>query len=179
MKQNRHSFYSVTVISPDGKRTVTYHKKDEDVKITVDQGETKADEWLGISEDEQKTIPAVENAQEKKLEFTIQKIEQPYTIACNTFSPETLNIKFYTFVDYERYNVEQADIPVLKDTTSDQGTTYYYISNAVLKEHLKKFHYDGLLQNGNRERFYYSKRDYDTLHNAGKYTQNGLSLIHI
>ena len=110
LKQNRHSFYSVTVISPDGKRTVTYHKKDEDVKITVDQGETKADEWLGISEDEQKTIPAVENAQEKKLEFTIQKIEQPYTIACNTFSPETLNIKFYTFVDYERYNVEQADI---------------------------------------------------------------------
>lgn len=179
LKQNRHSFYSVTVISPDGKRTVTYHKKDEDVKITVDQGETKADEWLGISEDEQKTIPAVENAQEKKLEFTIQKIEQPYTIACNTFSPETLNIKFYTFVDYERYNVEQADIPVLKDTTSDQGTTYYYISNAVLKEHLKKFHYDGLLQNGNRERFYYSKRDYDTLHNAGKYTQNGHDCIYI
>lgn len=180
LKQNKHSFYSVTVIQPDGTRTVTYHKKDDDVKISVDQGETKASDWLAISGDEQKTISAVENVQEKKLEFTIQKIEQPYTIACNLFSPGTLNIKFYTFVNYERYNVEQAEIPVLKDTTSKPGTTYYYISNSVLKEHLKKFHYDGMLKkHGDRARFYYSKRDYDTIYNAGSYTQNGHDCIYI
>lgn len=177
LKQNRHSFYSVTVIQTDGSRSVTYHKKDEDVTISVDPGETKADEWLCASEDGEKTIPPAEKDQ--KLEFTIQQIEQPYTIACNTFSPETLNIKFYTFVDYERYNVEQAEVPVLKDTTKKPGTTYYYISNKELTERLKKFHYDGAIQNGSRERFYYSKRDYDTIHNAGKDTQNGQDCIYI
>ena len=40
----------------------------------------------------------------EKLEFTIDKIEQPYTIACNAFVPNTLNIKFYTFVNNERCN---------------------------------------------------------------------------
>ncbi|MGI6017745.1 MAG: SpaA isopeptide-forming pilin-related protein [Marvinbryantia sp.] len=180
LKENRHSFYSVTVIQPDGSRTVTYHKKDENVIISVDQGETKATDWLCASADETKTIPAVENTQEKKLEFTIQQIEQPYTIACNTFSPATLNIKLYTFVNHERYNVEQAELPVLKDTTSKPGTTYYYLSNDVLKEHLAKFHYDGQISiHKNRERFYYSKRDYDTIYNAGQYTVNGIDCIYI
>lgn len=177
LKQNRHSFYSVTVIHPDGSRTVTYHKKDDDVTITVDPGETQASEWLCVSEDEKKTIQPVKSDQ--GLGFNIQRIEQPYTIACNTFAPETLNIKFYTFVDYERYNVEQAEVPVLKDTTSKPGTTYYYISNEQLTKYLEKFHYDGSIQNGSRERFYYSKRDYDSIHNAGKYTQNGHDCIYI
>ena len=177
LKQNRHSFYSVTVIHPDGSRTVTYHKKDDDVTIAVDPGETQASEWLCVSEDEKKTIQPVKS--EQGLEFSIQRIEQPYTIACNTFAPETLNIKFYTFVDYERYNVEQAEVPVLKDTTSKPGTTYYYISNEQLTKYLEKFHYDGSIQNGSRERFYYSKRDYDSIHSAGKYTQNGHDCIYI
>ena len=124
-----------------------------------------------------KTIQPVKSDQ--GLGFNIQRIEQPYTIACNTFAPETLNIKFYTFVDYERYNVEQAEVPVLKDTTSKPGTTYYYISNEQLTKYLEKFHYDGSIQNGSRERFYYSKRDYDSIHNAGKYTQNGHDCIYI
>ena len=124
----------MTVLQLDGSQTVTYHKKGDNVTVSVDPGESKADEWLCASEDGKKTIPAVENAQEQKLEFTVQQIEQPYTIACNTFAPETLNIKFYTFVDYERYNVVQKDIPVLKDTETDKGTTYYYISNKVLQE---------------------------------------------
>jgi len=127
LKQNRHSFYSVTVIHPDGSRTVTYHKKDDDVTITVDPGETQASEWLCVSEDEKKTIQPVKSDQ--GLGFNIQRIEQPYTIACNTFAPETLNIKFYTFVDYERYNVEQAEVPVLKDTTSKPGTIIFLMNN--------------------------------------------------
>lgn len=179
LKSNKHSFYSMTVLQLDGSQTVTYHKKGDNVTVSVDPGESKADEWLCASEDGKKTIPAVENAQEQKLEFTVQQIEQPYTIACNTFAPETLNIKFYTFVDYERYNVVQKDIPVLKDTETDKGTTYYYISNKVLQEELEKFHYDGSILNGKSERFYYSKRDYDTIHNAGKYTQNNLDCIYI
>lgn len=177
LKQNKHSFYSVTVIQPDGNRTVTYHKKDDDVTISVDQGNTQESEWLCVSEDEKKTIQPVKN--EQGLGFAIQKIEQPYTIACNTFAPETLNIKFYTFVDYERYNVEQAEVPVLKDTTSKPGTTYYYISNDQLTKYLEKFHYDGSIKNGKRERFYYSKRDYDSIHNAGEYSKNGHDCIYI
>lgn len=175
IKNNKNSFYSVTVIYPDGNRAVTYHKKDDKVTISVDPGETKDSDWLCASEDEKKTISPIRNGQ--KLNFTIEKIEQPYTIACNTFTPETLNIKFYTFVNYQRYNVEQAEVPVIKDTTSKPGTVYYYISNDQLKEYLKRFHYDGSIQNGESERFYYSKRDYDTIHNAGKYTQSGHDCI--
>ncbi|WP_461809886.1 Cna B-type domain-containing protein [Faecalimonas sp.] len=179
LKQNRHSFYSVSVIQPDGNRTVSYHKRGDDVTISVDQGNTQANEWLCASEDGNETISAVEDVQEKKLKFTIQQIEQPYTIACNTFAPKTLNIKFYTFVDYERYNVEQAEVPVLKDITTKPGTTYYYISNKELNKYFEKFHYDGSIKNGNGARFYYSKRDYDTLHNADEYLQNGQKCIYV
>ena len=181
IKNNKHSFYSVTVIYPDGNRAVTYHKKDADVTISIDPGETEDSDWLCASEDGKKTISPIRNGQE--LNFTIEKIEQPYTIASNTFSPETLNVKFYTFVNYQRYNVEQAEVPVIKDTTSKPGTVYYYISNDQLKEYLKRFHYDGSIQNvkqnGKSERFYYSKRDYDTIHNAGKYIQSGHDCIYI
>ena len=177
IKQNKHSFYSVTVIYPDGKRTVTYHKKDSKVTTSVEKGNTKKEDWLGVGEAEEKTLYPVENGE--KLEFTIDKIEQPYTIACNAFAPETLNIKFYTFVNYERYNVENKEVPIIKDTTTKPGTVYYYISNDVLKENLKRFHYDGVIQNGSSERFYYSKRDYDTIHKAGKDTQNGQDCIYI
>ena len=112
IKQNKHSFYSVTVIYPDGKRTVTYHKKDSKVTTSVEKGNTKKEDWLGVGEAEEKTLYPVENGE--KLEFTIDKIEQPYTIACNAFAPETLNIKFYTFVNYERYNVENKEVPIIK-----------------------------------------------------------------
>ena len=44
---------------------------------------------------------------------------------------------------------------------------------------MKKFHYDGSIQNEAKERFYYSKRDYDTIHNAGKYTIEGHECIYI
>lgn len=176
LKQNKHSFYSVTVIQPDGSRRLTYHKKDEDVVISVDQGMTKPEEWLCVGENEKTIQPKLQGS---NLQFTIYKIEQPYTIACNTFAPDTLNIKFYTFVDYERYNVAQVDVPVYKDTTTKEGTTYYYISNEQLKEYLKKFHYDGTMTNGDRERFYYSKRDYDSLHNAGTYSFNGQDYIYV
>lgn len=179
LKENKNSFYSVTVIQPNGIQNVTYYLKDERVNISIDSGNTKVDEWLCVSGDEKKTIPPVENSQEKKFDFTIQMIEQPYTIACNKFVPETLNIKFYTFVNYQRYNVAQVDVPVLKDTTSKKGTTYYYIKNEDLKKYFEKFHYDGSILNGNSERFYYSKRDYDTLHNGGKYSQNGFECIYI
>ena len=175
--QNKHSFYSVTVIYPDGNRIVTYHKKDSDATISVDPGDTKESDWLCASEDENKTIYPIKKGQE--LSFTIEKIEQPYAIACNAFSPETLNIKFYTFVNCERYNVEQKEVPVLKDTTTKPGTVYYYISNDQLKVNLERFHYDGSIKNGGRERFYYSKRDYDTIHNAGEYEQNGHDCIYI
>lgn len=177
LKQNKHSFYSVTVIHPDGNRSVTYHKRDDDVTISVNYGETLEDDWLCISEDENKTIPPVKSGQ--NLNFTIQSIEQPFTIAYKKFEAEKINIKFYTFVDYERFNVEQVDVPVLKDTTTKPGTTYYYISNEQLKIYLKKFHYNGSIQNGDRERFYYSKRDYDSIHNAGKYPINGHDCIYI
>lgn len=177
MKQNKNSFYSVTVINPDGNRTVSYYKKDSAVTISVDPGDTKESDWLCASEDENKTIPPVK--QGDKLTFSISKIEQPYTIACNTFAPATLNIKFYTFVNNERYNVLNEEIPVIKDTTTKPGTVYYYISNDELKKHFEKFHYDGSIQNGAKERFYYSKRDYDTIHNAGKYTIEGHECIYI
>ena len=36
---------------------------------------------------------------------------------------------FYTFVNNERYNVLNEEIPVIKDTTTKPGTVYYYISN--------------------------------------------------
>ena len=103
IKQNENSFYSVTVINPDGNRTVSYYKKDSAVTISVDPGDTKESDWLCASEDENKTIAPVK--QGDKLTFSIGKIEQPYTVACNTFAPATLNIKFYTFVNNERYNV--------------------------------------------------------------------------
>ena len=90
-----------------------------------------------------------------------------------------MNIKFYTFVNNERYNVLNEEIPVIKDTTTKPGTVYYYISNDELKKHFEKFHYDGSIQNGAKERFYYSKRDYDTIHNAGKYTIEGHECIYI
>ncbi len=137
----------------------------------------RKEDWLGVGEAEEKTLYPVENGE--KLEFTIDKIEQPYTIACNAFAPETLNIKFYTFVNYERYNVENKEVPIIKDTTTKPGTVYYYISNDVLKRKFKRFHYDGVIQNGSSERFYYSKRDYDTIHKAGKDTQNGQDCIYI
>ena len=171
IKQNKNSFYSVTVINPDGNRTVSYYKKDSAVTISVDPGDTKESDWLCASEDENKTIAPVK--QGDKLTFSIGKIEQPYTVACNTFAPATLNIKFYTFVNNERYNVLNEEIPVIKDTTTKPGTVYYYISNDELKKHFEKFHYDGSIQNEAKERFYYSKRDYDTIHNAGKYTIEG------
>ena len=174
IKQNKNSFYSVTVINPDGSRTVRYYKKDSKVTTSVEKGTTQKEDWLGISEDEKKTLYPTENGE--KLEFTIDKIEQPYTIACNAFVPNTLNIKFYTFVNNERYNVDNKEVPVIKETT-EKGTVYYYISNDVLQEKLKRFHYDGSIQNGNRERFYYSKSDYDTIHNAGKYTKDGKECI--
>ena len=177
MKQNKNSFYSVTVINPDGNRTVSYYKKDSAVTISVDPGDTKESDWLCASEDENKTIHPVK--QGDKLTFSIGKIEQPYTVACNTFAPATLNIKFYTFVDNERYNVLNEEIPVIKDTTTKPGTVYYYISNDELKKHFEKFHYDGSIQNGAKERFYYSKRDYDTIHNAGIYTKEGHECIYI
>ena len=177
MKQNKNSFYSVTVINPDGNRTVSYYKKDSAVTISVDPGDTKESDWLCASEDENKTISPVK--QGDKLTFSIGKIEQPYTVACNTFAPATLNIKFYTFVNNERYNVLNEEIPVIKDTTTKPGTVYYYISNDELKKHFEKFHYDGSIQNGAKERFYYSKRDYDTIHNAGKYTIEGHECIYI
>ena len=177
IKQNKNSFYSVTVINPDGNRTVSYYKKDSAVTISVDPGDTKESDWLCASEDENKTIPPVK--QGDKLTFSISKIEQPYTIACNTFAPATLNIKFYTFVNNERYNVLNEEIPVIKDTTTKPGTVYYYISNDELKKHFEKFHYDGSIQNGEKKRFYYSKRDYDTIHNAGKYTIEGHECIYI
>ncbi len=132
IKQNKNSFYSVTVIDPDGNRTVRYYKKDSKVTTSVEKGTTQKGDWLGISEDEEKTLYPTENGE--KLEFTIDKIEQPYTIASNTFAPETLNIKFYTFVNNERYNVDNKEVPVIKDTTTKPGTVYYYISNDVLKE---------------------------------------------
>ena len=157
IKQNQNSFYSVTVINPDGNRTVSYYKKDSAVTISVDPGDTKESDWLCASEDENKTISPVK--QGDKLTFSIGKIEQPYTVACNTFAPATLNIKFYTFVNNERYNVLNEEIPVIKDTTTKPGTVYYYISNDELKRHFEKFHYDGSIQNGAKERFYYSKRD--------------------
>ena len=97
IKQNKNSFYSVTVIDPDGNRTMRYYKKDSKVTTSVEKGTTQKEDWLGISEDEEKTLYPTENGE--KLEFTIDKIEQPYTIASNTFAPETLNIKFYTFVN--------------------------------------------------------------------------------
>ena len=177
MKQNKNSFYSVTVINPDGNRTVNYYKKDSAVTISVDPGDTKESDWLCASEDENKTISPVK--QGDKLTFSIGKIEQPYTVACNTFAPATLNIKFYTFVNNERYNVLNEEIPVIKDTTTKAGTVYYYISNDELKKHFEKFHYDGSIQNEAKERFYYSKRDYDTIHNAGKYTIEGHECIYI
>lgn len=177
IKQNKNSFYSVTVINPDGNRTVSYYKKDSAVTISVDPGDTKESDWLCASEDENKTISPVK--QGDKLTFSIGKIEQPYTVACNTFAPATLNIKFYTFVNNERYNVLNEEIPVIKDTTTKPGTVYYYISNDELKKHFEKFHYDGSIQNGAKERFYYSKRDYDTIHNAGKYTIEGHECIYI
>ena len=177
MKQNKNSFYSVTVINPDGNRTVNYYKKDSAVTISVDPGDTKESDWLCASEDENKTISPVK--QGDKLTFSIGKIEQPYTVACNTFAPATLNIKFYTFVNNERYNVLNEEIPVIKDTTTKPGTVYYYISNDELKKHFEKFHYDGSIQNEAKERFYYSKRDYDTIHNAGKYTIEGHECIYI
>lgn len=177
MKQNKNSFYSVTVINPDGNRTVSYYKKDSAVTISVDPGDTKESDWLCASEDENKTISPVK--QGDKLTFSIGKIEQPYTVACNTFAPATLNVKFYTFVNNERYNVLNEEIPVIKDTTTKPGTVYYYISNDELKKHFEKFHYDGSIQNGAKERFYYSKRDYDTIHNAGKYTIEGHECIYI
>lgn len=177
IKQNKNSFYSVTVINPDGNRTVSYYKKDSAITISVDPGDTKESDWLCASEDENKTIPPVK--QGDKLTFSIGKIEQPYTVACNTFAPATLNIKFYTFVNNERYNVLNGEIPVIKDTTTKPGTVYYYISNDELKKHFEKFHYDGSIQNGAKERFYYSKRDYDTIHNAGKYTIEGHECIYI
>ena len=177
MKQNKNSFYSVTVINPDGNRTVNYYKKDSAVTISVDPGDTKESDWLCASEDENKTIAPVK--QGDKLTFSIGKIEQPYTVACNTFAPATLNIKCYTFVNNERYNVLNEEIPVIKDTTTKPGTVYYYISNDELKKHFEKFHYDGSIQNGAKERFYYSKRDYDTIHNAGKYTIEGHECIYI
>ena len=96
----------------------------------------RKEDWLGVGEAEEKTLYPVENGE--KLEFTIDKIEQPYTIACNAFAPETLNIKFYTFVNYERYNVENKEVPIIKDTTTKPGTVYYYISNDVLKRKFKK-----------------------------------------
>ena len=177
IKQNKNSFYSVTVINPDGNRTVSYYKKDSAVTISVDPGDTKESDWLCASEDENETIFPVK--QGDKLTFSIGKIEQPYTVACNTFAPATLNIKFYTFVNNERYNVLNEEIPVIKDTTTKPGTVYYYISNDELKKHFEKFHYDGSIQNGAKERFYYSKRDYDTIHNAGKYTIEGHECIYI
>ena len=177
IKQNKNSFYSVTVINPDGNRTVSYYKKDSAVTISVDPGDTKESDWLCASEDENKTISPVK--QGDKLTFSIGKIEQPYTVACNTFAPATLNIKFYTFVNNERYNVLNEEIPVIKDTTTKPGTVYYYISNDELKKHFEKFHYDGSIQNEAKERFYYSKRDYDTIHNAGKYTIEGHECIYI
>ena len=177
IKQNKNSFYSVTVINPDGNRTVSYYKKDSAVTISVDPGDTKESDWLCASEDENKTISPVK--QGDKLTFSIGKIEQPYTVACNTFAPVTLNIKFYTFVNNERYNVLNEEIPVIKDTTTKPGTVYYYISNDELKKHFEKFHYDGSIQNEAKERFYYSKRDYDTIHNAGKYTIEGHECIYI
>lgn len=177
MKQNKNSFYSVTVINPDGNRMVNYYKKDSAVTISVDPGDTKESDWLCASEDENKTISPVK--QGDKLTFSIGKIEQPYTVACNTFAPATLNIKFYTFVNNERYNVLNEEIPVIKDTTTKPGTVYYYISNDELKKHFEKFHYDGSIQNEAKERFYYSKRDYDTIHNAGKYTIEGHECIYI
>ena len=155
IKQNKNSFYSVTVINPDGNRTVSYYKKDSAVTISVDPGDTKESDWLCASEDENKTISPVK--QGDKLTFSIGKIEQPYTVACNTFAPATLNIKFYTFVNNERYNVLNEEIPVIKDTTTKPGTVYYYISNDELKKHFEKFHYDGSIQNEAKERFYYSK----------------------
>lgn len=100
MKQNKNSFYSVTVINPDGNRTVSYYKKDSAVTISVDPGDTKESDWLCASEDENETIFPVK--QGDKLTFSIGKIEQPYTVACSTFAPATLNIKFYTFVNNER-----------------------------------------------------------------------------
>ena len=50
-----------------------------------------------------------------------------------------MNIKFYTFVNNERYNVLNEEIPVIKDTTTKPGTVYYYISNDELKSILKNF----------------------------------------
>lgn len=123
MKQNKNSFYSVTVINPDGNRTVSYYKKDSAVTISVDPGDTKESDWLCASEDENETIFPVK--QGDKLTFSIGKIEQPYTVACSTFAPATLNIKFYTFVNNERYNVLNEEIPVIKDTTTKPGTVYY------------------------------------------------------
>lgn len=125
------------MINPDGNRTVSYYKKDSAVTISVDPGDTKESDWLCASEDENKTISPVK--QGDKLTFSIGKIEQPYTVACNTFAPATLNIKFYTFVNNERYNVLNEEIPVIKDTTTKPGTVYYYISNDELKSILKNF----------------------------------------
>ena len=51
IKQNKNSFYSVTVINPDGNRTVSYYKKDSAVTISVDPGDTKESDWLCASED--------------------------------------------------------------------------------------------------------------------------------
>ena len=54
IKQNKNSFYSVTVINPDGSRTVRYYKKDSNVTTTDEKGNTqkKIEVWLGISVDE-------------------------------------------------------------------------------------------------------------------------------
>ena len=69
MKQNKNSFYSVTVINPDGNRTVSYYKKDSAVTISVDPGDTKESDWLCASEDENKTISPVK--QGDKLTFLL------------------------------------------------------------------------------------------------------------
>ena len=52
------------------------------------------------------------------------------------------------------------DINVLNEENScykryynKAGNSYYYISNDELKEHFEKFHYDGSIQNGAKERF--------------------------
>lgn len=56
IKQNKHSFYSVTVIYPDGKRTVTYHKKDSKVTTSVEKGNTTKEDWLGVGEAEEDAL---------------------------------------------------------------------------------------------------------------------------
>ena len=56
IKQNKNSFYSVTVINPDGNRTVSYYKKDSAVTISVDPGDTKESDWLCASEDENAAV---------------------------------------------------------------------------------------------------------------------------